>query len=140
MRRSTIAMLLPLLLTACADAEPQQLAVGDCLTISGVGDSARSVPLAPCDGVHEAEVYAVFDVQPADAFDVDAIVGEVEEECVARFEDYVGEPYRTSSLDVFYLHPLEEGWSEGDREAVCAAFAPDPESGLPIAFEGTLAG
>ncbi len=128
-----------LLLTACAADEPRPLAVGDCLTISGVGDSVRDVPVVACDGPHEAEVYATFDVTAA-TFDEDAIVADVEAECVDRFDDYVGEAYRTSSLDIFYTYPLEDVWADGGRGAVCAAFAPDQESGVPVVFEGTLEG
>ncbi|WP_062290744.1 septum formation family protein [Demequina phytophila] len=128
-----------LLLAGCAAGDSRPLAVGDCLTISGVGDSVRDVPVVACDGPHEAEVYATFDVT-ADQFDEDAIIADVEAECVDRFDAYVGEPYRTSSLDIFYTYPLEDVWADGGRGAVCAAFAPDPESGVPVVFEGTLAG
>ncbi|MDN4475991.1 septum formation family protein [Demequina sp. SYSU T00192] len=139
MRRPIVlAAVAVLLLAGCSDSERQELAVGDCLTISGTDGSFGNVPVVDCAGVHEAEVYAAFDLD-AGAYDEDAVIVEVEEACVDRFEAYVGEPYRTSSLDVFYTYPLADAWDEGDRLAVCAVYAPDPDSGEPVAFEGTLA-
>lgn len=125
-------------LAGCAQDPPQQLALGDCLIISSVGDSGDAVPTVACDEAHEAEVYAVFDVTADGEYDEDAVVAEVEEECVARFDDFTGESYATSSLDIFYTWPLGDGWDAGSREAVCAAFVPDA-SGVPQLFEGTLA-
>lgn len=127
-----------LALAGCSQGEPQQLAVGDCLMISGVGDSVGDVPVVPCDGPHEAEVYLLFEVADADAYDEQAVVAEVEERCVTEFEGFVGEPFSTSSLDTFYTYPLADGWDGGGREAMCAAFAPDPDTGRPLTFEGSL--
>ena len=140
MRLALLAALAVLALTGCADDAPEDVQAGDCLTISGVGDTAGGVPVVPCDGIHEAEVYALFEVADDAAYDEAAIVAEVEERCVDDFASYVGEDYRTSSLDIFYTYPLADGWAEGDREAMCAVFAPDPDSGAPVRFEGTLAG
>jgi len=140
MRAVPFALLATLTLAACGSPEPQQLAVGDCLTVSSVGSTVEQVPVVPCDGVHEAEVYAVYDVADADDYDEDAVIAQVEERCVGLFAAYVGEPYATSSLDIFYTWPLEDAWAEGGREAVCAAYVPDPDTGRPLEFEGTLAG
>ncbi|WP_062467331.1 septum formation family protein [Demequina maris] len=141
LRPIVLTVVAVLVLAGCSgsDGERQELAVGDCLTISGTGDTVGDVPVVDCEDAHEAEVYATFDLDPG-SYDEDAVVATVEERCVDGFEDYVGEPYRTSSLDVFYTYPLEDAWAEGDRLAVCAAYAPDPDSGEPVAFEGTLAG
>lgn len=128
-------------LSACVSGTPQQLAVGDCLVISSVGDEFSEVPVVDCETAHEAEVYSVHTIGGSwgDDYDAQAVVATVEDECIARFEAYVGEPYATSSIDVFYVYPLADGWAEGDREVVCAAFAPDPDTGDPVAFRGTLA-
>ncbi len=125
-------------LAGCSETPAEPLVVGDCLIISGVGDSGDSVPTVACDEAHEAEVYATFDAGGADAYDEPAVVAEVEDECVARFEGYTGEPYSSSPLDIFYTWPLAEGWEAGERGAVCAAFVPD-SAGVPQLFEGTLA-
>ncbi|WP_062313235.1 septum formation family protein [Demequina rhizosphaerae] len=138
LRPIALSLAAALALAGCSDGERQELAVGDCLTISGTGDTVGDVPVVDCDGVHEAEVYAAFDLDSG-SYDEDAVIAEVEEACVDRFDAYVGEPYRTSALDVFYTYPLEDAWAEGDRLAVCAVYAPDPDSGEPVAFEGTLA-
>lgn len=138
MRRALVItpLLAALALAGCSQGEPATLAVGDCLIVSG---DLRDVPIVPCDGPHEAEVYALLEVADAEAFDERALVAEVEDECVALFDAYVGEPYRTSSLDIFYQYPLQDGWESGERGAVCAAFVPDPDTGRPLSFEGTLA-
>ncbi len=140
MRRAPITVVVAALaLAGCAASEPQQLAVGECLIVSQAGDDGDNVPVVPCDGPHEAEVYAVLQVPDSSTYDEDAVIAHVEEECVARFDDYVGEPYRTSRLDVYYTYPLEDGWRDGSREAACAVYAPDERTGRPLSFEGTLA-
>lgn len=131
------------LLAGCAAPEPQELEVGDCLLVAQVGERADDVPVVDCGEPHEAEVYAV--VEPAalaalSAYDAEAVIAVAEEECVALFEGYVGEPYRTSALDVFYTYPLEDRWDLGEREVVCAVWAPAEQTGRPLLFEGSLAG
>ncbi|MDN4478755.1 septum formation family protein [Demequina sp. SYSU T00039] len=142
MRRTAVILVsglaASLALAGCSQDPPVPLVLGDCLIISGVGESGDSVPTVACDEAHEAEVYATFDVGGSDTYDEEAVVAEVEEECVSRFEAYTGEPYSSSPLDIFYTWPLAEGWDAGERGAVCAAFVPD-ESGVPQLFEGTLA-
>lgn len=138
MRRARLLtpLLAALALVGCGQGEPVELAVGDCLIVSG---DLRDVPVVPCDGPHEAEVYALVDVADAPSFDEQALITDVQDQCVALFDAYVGEPYRTSSLDIFYQHPLQDAWDAGERGAVCAAFVPDPDTGRPLSFEGSLA-
>lgn len=140
MRRLVAALALPataLVLAGCAQDSPRDLAVGECLIVSGVGDSGDSVPAVDCTESHEAEVYAVVSVDGPAQYDEDAVIAAVEEQCVARFEEYTGEAYATSSLDIFYTWPLAEAWDAGERGAACAAFVPD-DSGAPVMFDGTL--
>ena len=141
--RTLLALVACVTLAACAAPEPQELEVGDCLLVAQVGERADDVPVIDCAEPHEAEVYAV--VEPASyaeltGYDADAVVAAAEEQCVALFEDYVGEPYRTSPLDVFYTYPLEDRWEVGVREVVCAVWAPAESTGRPLLYEGSLAG
>lgn len=139
-RLAALALAVPasvIALAGCSQDPPRALAVGECLIVSGVGDSGDSVPAVDCGEAHEAEVYALVTVDGADAYDEAAVIAAVEEQCVARFEDYTGEAYATSSLDIFYTWPLAEAWDAGERGAACAAFVPD-DAGVPVMFEGTL--
>jgi hypothetical protein len=52
----------------------------------------------------------------------DQLFGELESECVARFPAYVGWDYWTSVYDIVLFTPLRDGWSEGDRTAMCALY------------------
>lgn len=128
-------------LAGCTPETAEPLVEGDCLLVSSVGERVTDVPVVSCDEPHEAEVYAVVElagIEADAAYDADAVVEATEAKCVALFENYIGEPYRTSRLDVFYTYPLEEGWANGDRGIVCAAYAPDQSTGRPLTFTGTL--
>lgn len=125
-------------LSGCSSEPAEPLEVGDCLLVSGVGSSGDAVPTVDCAQAHEAEVYAVVEVPGRDTYDEDQVIAAVEQECVDRFDAYTGEPYASSSLDIFYTWPRAEGWDAGERSAVCAVFVPD-ERGAALLFEGSLA-
>jgi hypothetical protein len=71
------------------------------------------------------EVAAVFD-HPLDAGadfpGVSAVDGYATDECVRRFEEYVGIAYEASTLDIAYVAPGEDGWEDGDRRIACVLY------------------
>jgi hypothetical protein len=107
------------------------IAVGDCLNGIVIGSAQRSeiasARVVSCEGDHALEVYATFDLVPAE-LDVDSpgeypgparVVRAADEGCAARIEELVDDP------DVFgliALWPSPESWSTGDRAVACAVF------------------
>jgi hypothetical protein len=108
------------------------LAVGDCgdvpaVTVGGALDPATLTPVA-CDAPHDVEIGAVFDFPAGDDLDFPgrrAVDGYANEQCLARFEPYVGAPYEASSLDYYIVAPDEDGWDDGDRRMACVLYQVD---------------
>jgi len=105
--------------------------VGDCFDdnsdvpdITGTSLIEAAVEQVPCSGTHDAEVYFVFDhpapddsPYPGDGPMFDTSIAR----CMEQFEGFVGAPYETSALDVYFLAPSPEGFSRlDDRKIVCA--------------------
>lgn len=111
-----------------------EVVVGDCLNGVVLGAAERSeitsAEVISCDRPHGLEVYATFDLQPAD-FDLTdpaeypgpaRVVQAADQRCAGRIEELVENP------DVFgliALWPSPTSWAAGDREVACAVFAPD---------------
>ena len=113
-------------------AEDAPLEVGQCgdvpaIDVGGPLDPAAIVDVA-CEQPHDVEVAAVFD-HPAEARadfpGIDAVDGYATDQCLTRFEDYVGAPYESSSLDVAFVAPGEDGWDAGDRRIACVLYHVD---------------
>ena len=127
-----------LLAVACGDDGGEavrktafELEVGDCVV--SLGDDEQQEPtlgdvqVIACDQPHRAEVYAVFDHpgdQSASYPGSDAVEKYANEQCRGPlFDSYVGGPYERSELLVLEATPVENTWSQGDREIVCLAHA-----------------
>ena len=83
----------------------------------------QDVAGVPCSEPHDNEVYAVFDVS-FDRFPGEGAMSDVAtDECLERFENFVGRSYEESILDVFPIYPTDDSWSRlNDREVVCAVY------------------
>jgi hypothetical protein len=111
------------------DTDVYDLSVGDCINdpVEPLPDEVvevDSVDTVDCAEPHEAEVYALTDL-PGDAAASfpgdDAVAQQADEICIGGFQDYVGAPYESSSLDYSYYVPTAQSWSRGDREVACLA-------------------
>lgn len=140
LRLMILAVASTLALTACLGVSAPTAAVGDCLNVSELGVEVQEFPTVPCEEPHEAEVYSVFDLTFEGDYDEQAVVTETDEACTEQFEAFVGIEWLESELDVYYFYPQSEGWSGGDREAICAVYAPNWETGEILEVEGTLEG
>ncbi len=104
--------------------------VGDCFddsqeVLDAGADVVEFQDLAglPCSEPHDNEVYAVFDLYLERFRGASALYDMASDECLERFESFVGMSYAESILDIFYLAPTAESWSQGnDREISCAIF------------------
>jgi len=105
-----------------------EIEVGDCFNDSSSAsldgeEIISSIPAVPCVESHDNEVYAVFDVGIASYPEGDAMFDVAFDECLERFEGFVGRDYQTSVLDIYALYPTKESWAQlADREVVCAVF------------------
>ena len=105
-----------------------QLRTGDCFndaSYSFDGSSEiSSLPGVPCAEPHDNEVYAVFDVSLSSyPSSEDAMFEHALDECLHRFESFVGREYESSELDILTLYPTPDSWRvQNDREVVCAVY------------------
>jgi len=113
-------------------AEEAPLAVGQCgdvprIRVGGALDPAAVEDVA-CDQPHDVEVAAVLEHPAEDGADFPgeaAVDGYATDQCLRRFEEYVGAPYEASSLDVAFVAPGEDGWDDGDRRIACVVYHVD---------------
>lgn len=112
------------------------ITVGDCLNTPDDGAETASVEAVTCTDPHDAETFFTFDLPDGDLPGQDDIENAVLDQCGDAFGDYVGQPYETSSLDMFYLSPSADTWDRiDDREVVCLIVSAD---GSPL--EGSVKG
>ena len=110
---------------------------GDCISIPS-GETVETVDRVDCDAAHDYEVYALVNIpgDSAAAYPGDEqVTASAEEECPTRFEPFVGKAYDQSELYVYYLTPSSATWADGDREIVCALYAPGEQ--LTGSMEGS---
>jgi hypothetical protein len=113
-------------------AQEAPVAVGDCgdvpdLRVGGALDPA-TITDADCAAPHDVEVAAVFDYPAGAGIDFPgtaAVDGYATDECIERFEAYVGAAYEASTLDILIVAPDEDGWSDGDRRIACVLYHVD---------------
>lgn len=108
-----------------------ELVAGDCLTGLVIGASERaqieSASVVGCDQDHELEVFATFDLSPADFDAVDGaypgqqrVVSAADAGCSTR-SDELGAI--SEEIGVIAVWPTAQSWSVGDRAVVCAAYS-----------------
>ncbi|NNF49934.1 MAG: hypothetical protein HKN65_08755 [Woeseiaceae bacterium] len=109
------------------DVDPFSMRLGDCFdnTRSFAADEAGQVstlPGVPCSEPHDNEVFAIFDVD-IESFPGDEPMAEMAfDQCLARFENFVGLEYESSVLDITALYPSSSSWAQDDREVICAIY------------------
>ena len=125
--------------TTAEEAPLEEGACGDVprLQVGGALDPAAFVE-TDCAAPHQVEVGPVFDY-PAGA-DIDFpgtenVDGYAFQECIERFERYIGRPDVESSIDFLLVAPDEEGWEDGDRRIACVLYQTNFD-----ALTGPLAG
>ncbi|UUU24708.1 DUF4190 domain-containing protein [Streptomyces sp. DSM 40750] len=92
---------------------------------------AYDVDIVPCDGEHDAEVFANFPMPDGDYPGDDAVTGVADEKCYARSESYAMDTWALpDDVDVYYFTPTRESWRSGDREITCMFGNVDAEGTL----------
>ncbi len=106
-----------------------ELEVGDCFDDPGPDvELVADVDLVDCAEPHDYEVLA----QPVRAADLEypgqlAMFLWADEQCLDRFEAYVGSPYSESAVYLTSMIPTPESWEQGDRDrqATCLIYQVD---------------
>ena len=125
-----------LLLGGCAGAPPTA-SVGDCVDVPIDSPRVTTLVAIDCELEHDIEVFALGNSTVA-AYDIDDVAEQAQVYCRSAFEDYVGIDYKESVLDIYLMYPDSPAWINGDREIICAAFTPDPETGGAVRTVGSV--
>jgi hypothetical protein len=114
--------------TTVAPTPVTSLTAGDCVVgdaFGGAQPEATEAEVVACSTPHDAEVVGLVEYEQgpdADYPGQEQVAAFAEEQCAARFEEYVGTAFGETSLQLLTLWPTEDSWGSGDREAVCLAF------------------
>ncbi len=90
-----------------------------------------------CGESHDYEVFAIVDIAPSGAVELDglglypgneavyqgAVLG-----CVEEFETYVGATWEESAVWLNVFTPTEQGWEGGDRTGICVLYQGSQET------------
>jgi hypothetical protein len=100
------------------------LDVGDCFEDPGDISEVSSVDTVDCAEPHGLELFSTVSMGSESRIfpGVDQLFAELEDECIARFDGYVGSDYWTSVYDIVMFTPLPDGWDDGDRTGMCALY------------------
>jgi hypothetical protein len=127
--KTTLAALAGVGLIGSIAACGQQVAtaeVGACIVTADLPSDMTDIPTVECTEEHDAQVVGKFDVDDGDYPGDDALTAEADERCAAAFEEFVGIAYADSSLDISYVYPSEDTWTQAnDREILCFAATAD---------------
>ena len=114
-------------LVEVGDVDVADLEVGDCLGEATGEGEIESLEAGPCSEPHAKEIFAALTVPDGDYPGQDALDAEVEG-CIEEFTEFVGMPFEESVLEINYMTPTEESWSQGDRELLCTVHDPEAET------------
>ena len=107
------------------DLSSLELRVGDCFDLKdATAEYIDDVDARPCSETHEYEVFLVQDMPGGDFPSEATFDAYVADACLPAFATFVGLEYEQSELEIFYLVPSEDSWSEGDRAVMCAVYHP----------------
>jgi len=106
----------------------EDLAVGDCLLLP-TAEEISSIESAACDANHELEVFglvtalqSVVAPYPGE----DALYEDMYNQCLNKFQPYVGASFDESVWYVNAIYPTRESWEEADdRAGTCVLFQLD---------------
>ncbi|WP_328223976.1 MULTISPECIES: DUF4190 domain-containing protein [unclassified Streptomyces] len=92
---------------------------------------AYDVDIVPCDGEHDAEVFAGFSMPDGGYPGDDAVTDVADDRCYARSEEYAMDAWALPvDVDIYYFTPTRQSWRYGDREITCMFGNVDAEGSL----------
>lgn len=117
-----------LLLAATCGGGGEEIDIGTCLQRAEAQDGMLSP--VDCDRPHVLEIVGILDAGEdlGDDWPGDAVVSRwAFQGCADAFEEYVGEPFGTSTLDLEIDGPTQESCSDGVPEVLGSAGSLDGE-------------
>ncbi|MEU2913652.1 DUF4190 domain-containing protein [Streptomyces massasporeus] len=105
---------------------------GDCFDApGGLEGDTYDVDRVPCEGRHDAEVFAVVTL-PGGAFPGEAKIADIaDEKCYALQDQYAMDTWAMpADVDVYHLLPSRVSWRYGDRAITCLFGATEAEAKL----------
>ncbi|MBW3614161.1 MAG: septum formation family protein [Actinobacteria bacterium] len=108
--------------TEAGSLDVDELRAGDCANdVGDEGESAFAVDVVPCSAPHDAEVVGTSELPGDDFPGTDSVVDMAESRCTNRLATYSPAAMGDPEIELFFVHPTEESWQEGDRNVVCFA-------------------
>lgn len=111
------------------DIEWAEVTAGDCINLldpveDGETTFVSTLEKVDCHTAHDAEVFAVFDLEMVDWPGSDLVYLEGDTGCFDRFEGYVGIDYMESYYFYEVFTPTADSWAAGDRTVACVIVDP----------------
>jgi hypothetical protein len=103
--------------TTTQNTRADKLRVGDCVSEISEAAEVRDLELVPCDQPNGGKVFAVFELPAGKWPGLTGVQAAAEKGCVDRWTA-TGKQLADGE-DIIYLHPVETGWSLGDRGTTC---------------------
>lgn len=104
------------------------LSVGDCVPAFDSSGDLTQIDVVPCADPHSDEVFFEFALTTDQLPTEEALLTEIEAQCVPAFADFVGVDYFESALALRWVTPTAETWSQAnDRLVQCMIYEPDPQ-------------
>ena len=112
-------------ITKSGDLSAVELRAGDCFDLKDPSaEEIGDVTAIPCSTEHEYETFFVGTMPEGPFPSDDGFIAWLDDNCRPAFDAYVGMDYENSELDIFWLQPTSEAWSDGDRSIQCALYHP----------------
>lgn len=124
-----------------AEIEWAEVEAGDCINLVDPVDEGETTLVSTlekvdCSTVHDAEAFAVFDLEGDDWPGTDAVYSEGDTGCFDRFEGYVGINYLESVYFYEVYTPTADSWAAGDRAVACVIVDPGGVLDKPVRGSG----
>ncbi|MFF3483592.1 DUF4190 domain-containing protein [Streptomyces sp. NPDC002701] len=106
---------------------------GECFDTQGgsLEGMAYDVDMVPCEGEHDAEVFANFTMADGGYPGDDAITDAAADRCYTLQYSYAMDSWAVpDDVDIYYFTPTRDSWSLGDREISCLFGNVDGKGGL----------
>lgn len=102
------------------------LTEGECFDVPA--DPSNAVSVVPCDGLHDGEVFHVWEISASEAPTVEDAAWAADGRCYREFERYVGRSYEDSAFDFGFFTPDPDEWAAGARTGTCVVLPWEDES------------
>jgi hypothetical protein len=107
------------------DLTAVDLRVGDCFDLKDPeATEVDNVVARPCTEEHEYEMFYTGSMPEGDYPPKSVIEVFMNTNCMPAFLAYVGKEYEASTLDLSWLSPTPDTWSQGDRSIQCSVYDP----------------